>query len=90
MAGTYVNYGLVSLYIKQKPLQFEVEAINCSPLILAVHLQDKAQGTEADQEKKKKPASEGRSLCLGSPIPPACFMCPWSIYTEMKTQAKHH
>lgn len=54
MAGTYVNYGLVSLYIKQKPLQFEVEAINCSPLILAVHLQDKAQGTEADQEKKKK------------------------------------
>lgn len=54
MAGTYVNYGLVSLYIKQKPLQFEVEAINCSPLIPAVHLQDKAQGTEADQEKKKK------------------------------------
>lgn len=53
MAGTYVNYGLVSLYIKQKPLQFEVEAINCSPLILAVHLQDKAQGTEADQEKRK-------------------------------------
>lgn len=53
MAGTYVNYGLVSLYIKQKPLQFEVEAINCSPLIPAVHLQDKAQGTEADQEKKK-------------------------------------
>lgn len=64
MAGTYVNYGLVSLYIKQKPLQFEVEAINCSPLILAVHLQDKAQGTEADQEKKKKSQQVKAGVCV--------------------------
>lgn len=77
MAGTYVNQSLVSPYIKQKRLQFEVEAINCFPLILAVHLQDKTQGTVADQEKQSMGETcQQVKAGVCSAIPPACFLCP--------------